>query len=81
MAKGKINKELNDANKAAKDLNDSFNDYRETLRSIASEIGKSTSNLKDARNEYTKLDSLARKLKIEQTLYNLINLEQKQVPS
>tara|TARA_Y100000114_G_scaffold114665_1_gene108752 strand:- start:405 stop:3293 length:2889 start_codon:yes stop_codon:yes gene_type:complete len=71
-----LNKNLKDSTKAANDLGTSFNDYRETLRSIASELGKQTNNLKDARKEYTKLDSIARKLSDQEAGINRLKDDQ-----
>jgi len=49
-------------NDEAKDTADSFNDYRDTLRSISAELGNQINNVKDVKKEYNKLDSIARKL-------------------
>jgi len=72
----KAKKGLDDVNKSTKNVEDTFNDYRETLRSISSELGKQNNNLKDARKEYTKLDSIARKLSDQEAGINRLKDDQ-----
>ena len=64
-----INEEANKAKKSVEDLDNAvqgvgstFGDLRDTLESINSELGKKINRVRDARNGYTQLTSIAQKL-------------------